>query len=87
MQEKTIVFLVAGAFLFVALAGLLYSLLLQKKGIGTQDSTVSKVDESLALSREALALQKEALKLAGETLELQREANRLLGAIAREKHT
>ena len=57
---------------------------LQKKAVGTQDNTVSKVDESLALSRESIGLQREALKRGEESLALQREANRLLAILAKD---
>jgi hypothetical protein len=77
MSEKAIVFSSAAGVLLVLFIAMFYSMRLQKKAVGTQDSTVVKVDESLALSRESVALQREALQL-------QRETNRLLAILAKE---
>jgi hypothetical protein len=78
MSEKQIVFTVAAALLTVLLGGLLYSLMMQKKAMGTQGSAVSKVDESLALQRESLDLQRQGLRVAEESLALQRETIAIL---------
>lgn len=75
--------LVAGALLlFVLVAVVVYSVALQRKAVGTQDSTVLKVDDSLALQKESIQRQKESLALVQELVALQRETNRLLGIIA-----
>ena len=84
MSEKAIVFTSAVGILLVLFVALFYSVRLQKKAVGTQDSTVSKVDESLALSRESVRLQHEAVRRMDEAIALQRETNRLLAILAKE---
>jgi hypothetical protein len=84
MTEKTIVFLTGGAILAGLFLVLTYSVALQKKAVGTQDTTMPKFDESLALSRESIQLQREALRIAEESLTLQREELRLLAKIVKE---
>lgn len=84
MSEKAIVFSSAAGVLLVLLVGMFYSMRLQRKAVGTQDSTVSKVDESLALSRESVGLQREALQRMEESMALRRETNRLLAILAKE---
>jgi hypothetical protein len=84
MSEKAIVFLSAAGILLGLFVVLYYSVRLQKKAVGTQDSTVSKFDESLALARESVRLQREAVQRGDESLALHRETNRLLAILAKE---
>jgi hypothetical protein len=84
VSEKAIVFSSAVGILFVLFVALFYSVRLQRKAVGTQDSTVSKVDESLALSRQSVELQRATLQRLDESVALQRETNRLLGALTKE---
>ena len=84
MTEKAVVFLTAGAILLVLFLVLAYSLALQKKAVGTQDTTIPKFEESLAISRESIQLQRDALRIAEESLNLQREYLRLLAKVAKE---
>jgi hypothetical protein len=84
MSEKAIVFSSAAGVLLVLLVALFYSVRLQRKAVDTQDGTVSKVDESLALSRESVSLQREALQRMEEAMALRRETNRLLAILAKE---
>jgi hypothetical protein len=76
---------VAGALLVPLLAIIVYSVALQRKAIGTQDGTVSKVDESLALGRDSAQRQKENLALVQELVTLHRETNRLLAVLAKDR--
>jgi hypothetical protein len=84
VSEKAIVFLSAAGILLGLFVVLFYSVRLQRKAVGTQDTTVSKVDESLALSRESVRLQREALQRMDDSLTLHRETNRLLAIVAKE---
>jgi hypothetical protein len=84
MDSRTMVLLGGVAFVIVMMIVLFYSVGLQRKAVGTQDTTVSKVDESLALARESVQIQKDGLAVARESLELQKETNRLLAALTKQ---
>ena len=63
MDPRLTPVILGAALLLPLLAVLVYSVALQRKAVGTQDSTVSKVDESLALARRSVQRQKEDLAL------------------------
>ena len=87
MPERAIVFMTAGAILIVMFIVLAYSVALQKKAVGTQDTTVPKFEESLALARESMEIQRRGLRIAEDSLSLQREQLRLLAKMAGERPT
>jgi hypothetical protein len=84
-MDRTTVLLGFLAFVFVMMIVLFYSVRLQRKAVGTQDTAISKVDESLALARQSVQLQEERLAVARESLALQQEANRLLAILTNER--
>jgi len=85
MDTRTVVLFGGLAFVVIMLVVLFYSVRLQRKAVGTQDSAMPKVDEGLALSRESIELQKRSIAIAQEALDAQKETNRFLAILTGER--